>query len=193
MRRDIFHQLIPVAAAAAHVKNTVEFLVKREDLRLLSAFNIHMPERHVLPQVVNIFLRKREDSHTRNFGFEYRAQVADFFDQLRVDQADIGSDLRPDLNEPPLGKLELRFPERCAADAQPLAKLRLVQFLSGFKPCIHDIVCQNPENIIFRGFMFLSLCCHLLVSSRVNCLHAHLTHRLFYRNALLDSLQYILE
>ena len=52
MRGQIFHQLIPVRAAAQLIQHFVELLIQCKDLFLLRPLNVHLPQRHILPQTV---------------------------------------------------------------------------------------------------------------------------------------------
>lgn len=73
--------------------------------------------------------------------------------ELRIDPRHIGADLRTDLNETPLRQLKLCFPEGRPADAQLLAKLRLVELLPGF-----NSVC-TIRSIITRSTKLLADSC----------------------------------
>ena len=65
MRSQIFHQIVPVRAAALHIKQPVKPLIQLKDLFFLCTLNVHAPERHVLPQLVDI-------RRVRNMVFMFR-------------------------------------------------------------------------------------------------------------------------
>ena len=90
-------------------------------------------------------------------GFQYSAQMAHFLHQLCIDERNIGADLGPDLNEPPLRQLQLCFPEGGAAHPQLFAQFRLVQFFTRLQTGIDNIIDQYPQNKTFCRFMLSAL------------------------------------
>ena len=133
MRGQIFYQLIPVRAAAQLIQHLVELLIQCKDLFLPRPLNVHLPQRHILPQTVELLFGQHFAGHPRQLCFQHCPEMPDLFHQPGVDEGDIGADLGPDLDQPPLRQLQLCFPEGGAADPQLLAQLRLVEFFSGFQ------------------------------------------------------------
>ena len=157
MRSQIFHQIVPVRAAALHIKQPVEPLVQLKDLFFLCTLNVHAPERHVLPQLVDIRRGQLFARHAGDLCFQHSAQMAHFFHQLCIDERNIGADLGPDLNEPPLRQLQFCFPEGGAAHPQLFAQFRLVQFFTRLQTGIDNIIDQYPQNKTFCRFILSAL------------------------------------
>ena len=86
MRGKIFHQIVPVGAAALHIEHPVELLVQRKDLLFLRTLDVHPPQSHILPQAVDVCRGQLFAGHTGDLGFQHRAQMAHFLHQFCIDQ-----------------------------------------------------------------------------------------------------------
>ena len=93
--------------------------------------------------MVQLLIVQHLAGHLGQIDLQHRPEVPHLLYQLRVDEGDIGADLRTDLDEPPLHQLQLCLPEGHPADSQLLAQFRLVEFFSGFQTGVDNVVHQN--------------------------------------------------